>query len=147
MKKRKTRRMAHPDSILQPGNDRTCYLCGKLNHNFFCHNYLETHHIFGGPNRKISEMQEMKENKIVESLCQVDFSELNFPMATIYEKPLDFPNEFVARVWDGKGAKPTNIIIKRATVQEIREDIRAAGFTTVFARTEDDDPNIVEIWI
>ena len=89
----------------------------------------------------------MKENKIVESLCQVDFSELNFPMATIYEKPLDFPNEFVARVWDGKGAKPTNIIIKRATVQEIREDIRAAGFTTVFVRTEDDDTNIVEIWI
>lgn len=52
--------MAHPDSILQPGNDRTCYLCGKLNHNFFCHNYLETHHIFGGPNRKISEMQGFK---------------------------------------------------------------------------------------
>lgn len=88
----------------------------------------------------------MRENKIVDSLCQVDFSELKFPLVTIYEKPLDFPDDFVARVWEGKGAKPTNIMIRRFTVQEVREDIMAAGFTTVFARTEDDDPYIVETW-
>ncbi|MDE7326286.1 MAG: hypothetical protein K2N63_08435 [Lachnospiraceae bacterium] len=74
----------------------------------------------------------MKGNKIVETLCQVDFSELNFPLVTIYERPLDFPDAFVARVWDGKGAKPTNIVIKRSTVQEIRED---------------DDPHIIETWM
>ena len=42
----------------------------------------------------------MKENMIVESLQQVDFSELDLPLVTIYEKPLDFPDDFVARVWD-----------------------------------------------
>lgn len=89
----------------------------------------------------------MKENKIVESLCKVDFSELAFPMVTIYEKPLDFPDAFVARVWDGKGAKPTNALISRSTIQDIREDIRAAGFTTVFRRAEEDDPHIVETWM
>ncbi len=89
----------------------------------------------------------MKENKIVESLCKVDFSELAFPMVTIYEKPLDFPDAFVARVWDGKGAKPTNVLIRRSTIQDIREDIRAAGFMTVFRRAEDDDPHIVETWM
>lgn len=86
------------------------------------------------------------ENKIVESLCQVDFSELSFPMITIYKKPLDFPDDFVARVWEGKGAKPTNTMIKRSTIQEIRKDVMAAGFVTVFYRTEDDDPHIVENW-
>lgn len=89
----------------------------------------------------------MKENKIVGSLCQVDFSGLSFPLVTVYEKPLDFPNAYVARVWDGKGPKPTNVMIKRDTLREIREDIRAAGFATSFGRTEDDDPRIVETWM
>ena len=89
----------------------------------------------------------MKENKITESLCRVDFSELVFPLVTIYEKPLDFPDDFVARVWDGKGPKPTNIMIKKSTIQEIREDIRAAGFTERIVRAEDDDPHIVETWM
>lgn len=85
--------------------------------------------------------------RALESLCQANFSELDFPLVTIYEKPFDFPNDFVARVWDGKGAKPTNTIIIRSDLREIREDIRAAGFTTVFNRAEDDDPHIVETWM
>lgn len=89
----------------------------------------------------------MKENKIVKSLCQVDFSELAFPLVTIYEKPLDFPDAFVARIWDGKGVKPTAVMIKRDSLQKIREDIMAAGFATCFIRAEDDDPCIVETWM
>ena len=89
----------------------------------------------------------MKENQTVGSLCKVDFSRLAFPLVTIYDRPLDYPNDFVARIWDGKGPHPTNIMIKRDTVQEIREDIRAAGFTTVFRREEGDDPHIVETWM
>lgn len=54
---------------------------------------------------------------------------------------------FIARVWDGKGPKPTNIMIKGSTVQEIRKEITAAGFTTCFTRVEDDDPHIVETWM
>lgn len=88
----------------------------------------------------------MKENKIVESLTRVDFSELNFPLVTIYEKPQDFPRDCVARVWDGKGPRPTNTVIVRDSIEEIREDIMAAGFQTRFPRAEDDDPNIVETW-
>lgn len=88
-----------------------------------------------------------KENRMVESLCQVDFSELEVPLVTVYEQPLDFSDAFVARVWDGKGPKPTNVMIKRSSVREIREDIAAAGFATVFPRAEDDDPYIVETWM
>lgn len=89
----------------------------------------------------------MKENKIVESFCQVDFSGMVCPLVTVYKKPLDFPDEYIARVWEGKGARPTDTAIKRATIQEIREDIVAAGFTVIFAPAEDDDPHIVETWM
>ncbi len=86
-------------------------------------------------------------NKIVESFRKVDFTGLFFPLVTIYEKPLDFPDDFVARVWDGKGPSPTNVMIKKSTLQEVREDIRAAGFREKIVRAEDDDPHIVETWI
>lgn len=92
-------------------------------------------------------MKHMHQNKIVESLCQVDFSKLAFPLVTIYEKPLDFPDAFVARVWDAKGPKPTNVMIKRDTLQEVREDIVAAGFKVKFTQAEGDDPHIVETWM
>lgn len=86
-------------------------------------------------------------NKVVESLSQVDFSGLYFPLVTVYERPLDFPNDYVARVWDGKRARPTDTMIKRSTIEEIREDIKNAGFKTVFARAEGDDPHIIETWM
>lgn len=35
-------------SIVQIDSNQ-CFLCGKYSH------YLETHHIFGGPNRKLSD--------------------------------------------------------------------------------------------
>lgn len=90
---------------------------------------------------------EKKGNEIVESLKQVDFSGLGFPLVTIYEKPSDFPGAFVARVWEGNGVRPTNVMIKRYSLQEIREDITAAGFCTRFDRAEGDEPHIVETWI
>lgn len=92
-------------------------------------------------------MHGVMQNEIIESLRRVDFSELAFPLITVYEKPEDFPEDYVARIWDGKGPKPTNIMIKRPDVQRIREDIMAAGFTTVLPRAEDDDPHIVETWM
>lgn len=62
-KGKKKRRKSHPPSILHP-DDGTCYLCGKLDHDFYPHNFLEVHHIFGGPNRGISE-----ENGFKVKLC------------------------------------------------------------------------------
>ena len=54
VKGKKKRRMRHPASILHQ-NDGTCYLCVRLNQDFRMHRYLETHHVFDGPNRMISE--------------------------------------------------------------------------------------------
>lgn len=92
-------------------------------------------------------MQTVAVNQMVESMSQVDFSGLKIPLITIYEKPLDFPNAFVARVWDGAGPRATNTIIMRFSLQECREDIAAAGFMVRFPRVEGDEPHIVETWM
>ena len=87
-------------------------------------------------------------DKIVESMTQVDFTEIKLPMAVIYEKPKDHPGMYVCRIWDGgAGLRPTNTIMKGKTLEEMQEDIQAAGFTLRFPRAEGDDPTIVETWI
>ena len=83
----------------------------------------------------------------MESMRQVDFSDLRFPLIAVYKKPKDYPDAYVARVWEGARNLPTNTLIKRETLQEIRKDIKAAGFTTRLTRTEGEDPVIVETWL
>ncbi len=51
---KRKRRKHHPPSILHP-DDGTCYLCRRLNNVHRIHGNLEEHHVFGGPNRRISE--------------------------------------------------------------------------------------------
>lgn len=46
----------HRESILQK-KDGTCYLCRKLDLNYRIHACVHKHHVFGGPNRKISEAE------------------------------------------------------------------------------------------
>lgn len=87
-------------------------------------------------------------DKIVESMTQVDFSEIKLPMAVIYDSPEDYPGEHVCRIWDGgAGLRPTDTIMKGKTLEEMRKDIQAAGFTLRFPRAEGDDPTIVETWM
>ena len=51
--KTKKRRMKHPPSIL-PQRPGECYLCERMGMIRYW-TYLERHHVFGGPNKKISE--------------------------------------------------------------------------------------------
>lgn len=53
------RRRKHPASIVQVRNGY-CYLCGLLNQDFTPKQPLHEHHIFGGPNRKLSEEYGLK---------------------------------------------------------------------------------------
>ncbi|WP_343247744.1 hypothetical protein [Diplocloster hominis] len=56
---KKKKRKRHKPSILHT-EDGTCYLCMKLNQDFRRYQVLHEHHIFGGPNRAISEAEGMK---------------------------------------------------------------------------------------
>ena len=56
-KKKKRRR--HRESLLQNKESRICYLCAREGDNSW-KSVLEEHHIFGGPNRHLSEEYGLK---------------------------------------------------------------------------------------
>ncbi len=85
--------------------------------------------------------------RLVSSMKSVDFSDMKLPVIVVYDHPADYPDSYVARVWEGKGNVPTNTFIKRETLQEIRKDISSAGFWMCLAKNADDDPVIVETWM
>ena len=80
-------------------------------------------------------------------MAQADLSGLKQPFVTIYKSPVDFQDVYVARIWEGAGPKPTDTAVVRDTVEGLREDIMAAGFTVCFPREAGDDPCIVETWM
>lgn len=85
--------------------------------------------------------------KFVESLQQVDMSYVKIPMAVIYQSPKDFPEMCLCRIWEGANCRPTHIALQKTTIDALREDIKAAGFTICMPRTLGDDPVIVETWM
>lgn len=86
-------------------------------------------------------------NKMVESMKQVDLSEIKIPMAVIYDSPKDFPGMYLCRIWEGAGCHPTNTIMQKNSLDEMRGDLQAAGFMIRFPRADGDDPVILETWM
>lgn len=82
----------------------------------------------------------------VKSFADVDTSELKQPIICVFNKPDDYPDKYVARLFEGTA--PTNIIITRNTVEEIREDItKRFPAMLPFARDKEDCKCVVETWI
>lgn len=82
----------------------------------------------------------------VKSFADVDTSELKQPIICVFNKPDDYPDKYVARLFEGTA--PTNIIITRNTEEEIREDItRHFPAMLPFARNKEDHKSVVESWI
>jgi endonuclease V-like protein UPF0215 family len=65
------------------------------------------------------------------------------PIITVYEKPKDYPNNFVARLFDF--SKPTKMIVLKDSLEEIREIIPIT--MVCFPRLREDDEKIVECWM
>lgn len=82
---------------------------------------------------------------IVNSLREVDFTGMKMPIITIYEKPIDYPDGYIARVFELE--KPTNTLIHKSSLEECRADIKAAGFKICVPRSENDVLSVVESWI
>lgn len=78
-----------------------------------------------------------------------DMSNIQFPMAVIYHRPLDVPQaEYMIRIYECiPKPTPTEIISIHDDLEGAIMDIRAAGFRNNLGRTEEDDPVIVESWI
>lgn len=68
------------------------------------------------------------------------------PIICVFNRPDDYPDKCVARLFEGTA--PTNIIITRNTVEEIREDItKCFPAMLPFGRNREDHKSVVESWI
>jgi hypothetical protein len=82
----------------------------------------------------------------------VDFNkEFYFPMAVIFNKPTDFPDKVVIRIFDINPKKGKAFGTEFYELSDSLEDARGkipSYFTECFPRDEnEDDPNIVETWM
>lgn len=84
-------------------------------------------------------------SKVVEHLGDVDWTDLKVPIAVVYDKPLDFKDKYVIRLFNRN--KATNIVTLRDSLEECRKECAEAGFTALLPRSADDDSHIVESWI
>ncbi len=86
-----------------------------------------------------------REDKIVNGAF--DYNKLikiaRLPMICIYNHPIDYPKNYVARVWDAN--HPTHLVALADTLEEIREKIPPN--MTKLPPMKEDDPVIVEVWI
>lgn len=69
---------------------------------------------------------------------------VSVPIIAVYEKPLDYPDKYVARLWGAKG-KPTSIVVIKDSLEEIRNAI-PRGMHRLGA-TSLDDPVLIETYI
>lgn len=73
-----------------------------------------------------------------------DFSKLKMiPMIVIYKKPLDYPDKYVARLWDTN--KVTEFAVIKDTLEEVRAEI-PEGMNRL-APSSGDDHVIEEVWL
>lgn len=85
---------------------------------------------------------------VVDSLADVDLSEIKIPMVVIYKHPTDAPDCYVGRIWEGAVPAPTNVEIRAKTLQKCRAAIKRGKRTyAILPRVADDDPVIVETWV
>ena len=86
---------------------------------------------------------ESYKSSILKSFENVDFTEIREAMIVIYDHPKDYPNSYVARIWDMN--KPTNVVVKNESLDVLRSLI-PSGMSCI-KRHETDDPCIIEIWL
>lgn len=66
------------------------------------------------------------------------------PIITVYDHPQDYPDKFVARVFDMN--RPTNMAAIADTYEELLEAIPTRNMARM-ERSPKDDPVIMETWI
>lgn len=66
------------------------------------------------------------------------------PLITIYKNPKDFPDQYVARLFDI--GRPTGRFFAADTYEEVLKEIPTRGMVRI-PRRPNDDPVIVEVWM
>lgn len=84
-------------------------------------------------------------DKIAESISGFDLSDLKIPIIVIYRHSEDYPDKYVARIFDI--TQPTDAVVIKDSLQELQKDISRNMSKTFIPRDEKDDPCIVGSWI
>ncbi len=96
--------------------------------------------------QQVRKGRESMKTKEVKSFSKVDTRGLKYPIICVYSHPADYPDKCVARIFDG--ATPTDTVITRDTVDELREDIsKRFPDKLPFAADQEDCKSVVETWI
>jgi hypothetical protein len=84
--------------------------------------------------------------KVIADLAAADlYKDIGLPMWTVYEKPTDFPDEIVCRLFDGMTAKMTPYVFVAKTREEL---IKAVPQHFIWIeRDPNDDPNILGVFV
>ena len=93
------------------------------------------------------QMETVRQQTIqVNSFTELDIRSIDCPIIAVYINPKDYPENVVARIFSLD--KPTNIILIRKTLDEIRTDIiNAYPWLVRFDRASNDVYCIAETWI
>lgn len=83
--------------------------------------------------------------KIANSIKEVDLSDFKLPTIAIYEHPRDYPEYYVARVFDVD--KQTDTIILKDTLAAVQEDIENHTTMIFSSRGAEDDKCVVGVWM
>lgn len=69
-------------------------------------------------------------------------------MWTVYDRPSDAPEYYVARLWHIAPGQPhpTSTVIASSNLEIVRDYLLELGLTQL-PRTEEDDPVILECWL
>ncbi len=79
----------------------------------------------------------------VETFDDVDLAKFALPIFTVYERPSDFPEHYVVRLFDLEG--PTEFVTLSATLEAARFTLPPGKYCV--APQFEDDPKIVEVWL
>ena len=66
------------------------------------------------------------------------------PIWVIYDHPSDYPDNYVARLWNSDS--PTDTVLLADSLETIQEKLHEMGLLCM-PRMDEDDPCIVEVWI
>ncbi len=69
-------------------------------------------------------------------------------MWTVYRHPRDYPDKYVARLWehDADGPRATGSIVIADELERLQDEMMMTGLVKLMRRPED-DPVIVETWL
>lgn len=94
-------------------------------------------------------MGEMPQSEVVVSIHLPRlYRDIGLPMWVLYDHPLDMPEHFVLRLWDGMTNQATKYIFPAHTLEGIGEQIEAIpGRFYWMDRFEGDDPKVMGVYL